>query len=314
MIKKKIEDSNLREHLASLPEDGREVFLLHNDQVRVTAISATTLINQMRANHELGLLETYVLGQAYLAAGLLSSTVKGNDRIQLTIECGGPIAGVYVEAWAAGAVRGYLKHNPIPLTKPLESLDLNELYGPGFISVSKLLEGHKAPFTGQTMMAYGDLAKDLALYFQQSEQTPTLFSLSIHFNKEGQVTGSGALFLQAMPGCEEHVLEKLQEQAYALPSIGKKLAEGMSIKEYVEEQFGSYDLRHLARQPLGFSCPCSREQYQTYLKQLDKAEQQDILEHGPFPLELVCVNCNTHYHYEKYELDYLFSDAEGEPK
>ncbi|MDD4648066.1 MAG: Hsp33 family molecular chaperone HslO, partial [Sphaerochaeta sp.] len=113
MIKKKIEDSNLREHLASLPEDGREVFLLHNDQVRVTAISATTLINQMRANHELGLLETYVLGQAYLAAGLLSSTVKGNDRIQLTIECGGPIAGVYTEAWAAGAVRGYLKHNPI---------------------------------------------------------------------------------------------------------------------------------------------------------------------------------------------------------
>jgi molecular chaperone Hsp33 len=65
---------------------------------------------------------------------------------------------------------------------------------------------------------------------------------------------------------------------------------------------------------MGFSCTCSREQYKTYLKQLDKAEQQDILEHGPFPLELVCVNCNTHYHYEKYELDYLFSDAEGEPK
>ncbi|MBG0767038.1 MAG: molecular chaperone Hsp33 [Sphaerochaeta sp.] len=314
MIKKNIEDSNLQEHLTSLPEDGREVFLLHNDQVRVTAISATTLINQMRANHDLGLLETYVLGQAYLAAGLLSGTVKGNDRIQLNIECGGPIAGVYVEAWAVGAVRGYLKHNPIPLTKPLKSLDLNELYGPGFLSVSKLLEGHKAPFTGQTMMAYGDLAKDLALYFQQSEQTPTLFSLSIHFNKEGQVTGSGALFIQAMPGCEERILAQLQEQAHTLPSIGEKLAEGMSIREYVEEQFGAYGLRHLARQPLGFSCTCSREQYKTYLKQLDKAEQQDILEHGPFPLELVCVNCNTHYHYEKYELDYLFSDAEGEPK
>ncbi len=312
MIKKKIEDSKLREHLASLPEDGREIFLLHNDQVRVTAISATTLINEMRANHELGLLETYVLGQAYLAAGLLSSTVKGNDRIQLNIECGGPIAGVYVEAWAVGAVRGYLKHNPIPLKKPLESLDLNELYGPGFISVSKLLEGHKSPFTGQTMMAYGDLAKDLAHYFHQSEQTPTLFILSIHFNKEGQVTGSGALFVQAMPGCDEQVLEQLQKQASALPSIGAQLAKGVSIREYVETQFSSYAIKHLARAPLGFSCPCSKEQYRKYLKQLDKAEQQDILEHGPFPLELVCVNCNTKYHYEKYELDYLFSDAEGE--
>ncbi len=314
MIKKKIEDNKLVEHLAALPEDGREVFLLHNDQVRVTAIAATNLINQMRANHELGLLETYVLGQAYLAGGLLSSTVKGNDRIQLNIECGGPIGGVFVESWAVGAVRGYLKHNPIPLEKPLESLDLNPLYGPGFISISKLLEGHKTPFTGQTMMEYGDLAKDLALYYQQSEQTPTLFSLSVNFDNEGKVTGSGALFIQAMPGCEDSVLEELQKQASSLPSIGAFLAGGKTITEYVEAQFGSYGIRHIARQPLGFSCPCSRKQYRSYLKNLDKKEQEDILENGPFPLELVCVNCNTHYHYEKPELDYLFSDVEGVSK
>jgi len=43
-------------------------------------------------------------------------------------------------------------------------------------------------------MAYGDLAKDLALHYQQSEQTPTMFVLSLHFDKQGRVTGSGALF------------------------------------------------------------------------------------------------------------------------
>ncbi len=141
MIKKKIEDRDLQEHLAALSDDGREVFLLHNDQIRVTAIAATKLINQMRANHDLGLLETYVLGQAYLAGALLSATVKGNDRIQLNIECGGPIGGVFVESWAVGAVRGYLKHNPIPLKESLKSLDLNELYGPGFLSISKSWKG-----------------------------------------------------------------------------------------------------------------------------------------------------------------------------
>ncbi len=311
MIKKKIEDKDLLEHLASLPEDGREVFLLHNDQVRVTSLQATTLINQMRANHELGLLETYVLGQAFLAAGLLSATVKGNDRIQLSIECGGPIGGVFVEAWAVGAVRGYLKHVPIPLKKPLESLDLNELYGPGFLSVSKLLEGHKAPFTGQTMMAYGDLAKDLAHYYHQSEQTPSLFILSLNFDKEGRVVGSGALFLQAMPGCDEGVLDQLQEQAGKLKPLGAFLAEGKSITEYVQTEFSQYGVKHLAHQPLGFSCPCSREQYTKYLQNLAQSEREDILANGPFPLELVCLNCNTHYHYEKFELEHLFSATEG---
>ncbi|MGE4584228.1 MAG: Hsp33 family molecular chaperone HslO [Sphaerochaeta sp.] len=311
MIKKKIEDRDLQEHLASLPEDGREVFLLHNDLIRVTAIQATNLINQMRENHELGLLETYVLGQAYLAAGLLSATVKGNDRIQLNIECGGPIGGVFVEAWAVGAVRGYLKHNPIPLQRQLTSLDLNELYGPGFLSVSKLLEGHKTPFTGQTMMAYGDLAKDLALYYQQSEQTPSLFVLSIHFDTAGQVTGSGALFLQAMPGCDDAVLSQLEQTAGRLASLGSFLSEGKPVSEYVQEQFASLGVRHLAHQPLGFSCPCSREQYTRYLQQLNQEDQADILENGPFPLELVCVNCNTHYQYEKFELASLLSKAGG---
>ena len=83
MIKTKIEDKELLNHIASLPEDGRDVFLLSDGQVRVTAICATETINQMRANHKTGLLESYVLGQAYIAGLLLTSMVKGNDRIQL---------------------------------------------------------------------------------------------------------------------------------------------------------------------------------------------------------------------------------------
>ncbi|MBQ7644993.1 MAG: Hsp33 family molecular chaperone HslO, partial [Spirochaetales bacterium] len=189
MIKKKIEDQELLQHLDGLPEDGRQVSLLADGQIRLTGLGGTTMVNQMRANFNLGLLETYVLGQAYVAAGLMASSVKGNDRIQLNVECGGPIGGIYVESWACGAVRGFIKNNPIPLDKPVESKDISLLYGPGFISVTKLLEGNRTPFTGQTMMQYGDLAKDLALYYNESEQTPTMFSLGLHFDKAGRVIG-----------------------------------------------------------------------------------------------------------------------------
>jgi molecular chaperone Hsp33 len=307
MIKKKIEDKELLEHLASLPKDGREVFLLQEGQIRLTALQATEMLCQMKANHELGFLESYVLGQAYLAAGLLSATVKGNDRIQLNIECGGPIGGLSVEAWACGAVRGYLKNVPIALTKPLEGFDLNELYGPGFLTISKLLEKNKNPFTGQVMMQYGDLAKDLALYYQQSEQTPSLFFLSIKFDKRGEIMGAGAMFLQAMPGCEENLLDTLQAKAETLPSIGALLSKGATIEEYIEKEFSDFSVKHLAHQGLGFSCPCDRENFSGYLKSMGKKEQQSILENGPFPLQLVCFNCNTTYDFDKDELEHLFS-------
>ncbi len=308
MIKKQIEDQLLAEHLSKLAEDGRQVMLLADGQIRLTGLGGTTMVNQMRANHNLGILETLVLGQAYLAAGLMASSVKGNDRIQLSVDCGGPIGGIYVESWACGAVRGYLKNNPIHIEKPLESADLSPLYGPGFISVTKLLEGSKTPFTGQTMLQYGDLAKDLALYYNESEQTPTMFSLGVHFDKQGRVLGAGGLFLQALPGCSEDILDELQTRSQSLPSLAKALSEGKTVSEYCAEVFADYGVENLASEPIGFSCPCNRQNFSIFLSRLPLEEKKEILKAGNFPLELQCFNCGTVYSFEKDEVNKLFDN------
>ena len=313
MIKKKIEDQELLRHLDGLPEDGRQVSLLADGQIRLTGLGGTTMVNQMRANFNLGLLETYVLGQAYVAAGLMASSVKGNDRIQLNIECGGPIGGIYVESWACGAVRGFIKNNPIPLDKPIEGKDISLLYGPGFISVTKLLEGNRTPFTGQVMMQYGDLAKDLALYYNESEQTPTMFSLGLHFDSAGRLMGAGGLFIQAMPGCSDEVLSQLQDLSAKLPPLGKAISEGKCISDYISENFSQFGVQMLASEPLGFSCPCTRDHFSTFLGRLPEDEKDGIIDDGKFPLELECLNCGTKYSFTKDEVMDIFG-KKGETK
>lgn len=305
MIKTKITDKELLEHIASLPEDGRDVFLLSNGQVRVTAISATETINQMRANHKTGLLESYVLGQAYIAGLLLTSMVKGNDRIQLQIECGGPIKGISIESWACGAVRGYMLENPIKLDKPLTSLDTSLLYGPGFITISRILEGSKEPVSGTCMMQYGYLAKDLAVFFNESEQTPTLFYISLDYDNNGRIMGAGGLFIQALPGCSDEVLEKLQERCKTLPSLGRFISEKNEISTYVTTQFAQFEPRLLETSHIGFSCPCSRDHFEGYLSRLPQKEKEEILA-GTFPLELECFNCGSIYSFTKSEVEALF--------
>lgn len=307
MVKKLIKDDELLEHIASLPEDGREIFLMADEKVRVYAAAATGMVNQMKANHETGPLETLVLGQGYIAGALLSATVKGNDRILLQIECGGPIKGLNIEAWACGAVRGYLANNPIPLSKPLESLDTSPLYGPGFLSVTKLLEGAKSPFTGQVMMEYGNLANDLALYYKTSEQTPTLFYLSIQFDDKARVWGAGGLFLQALPGCSDDILDSLQEKSGHMRNLAKVLSEGASAKEYVEKEFADYNPMHLERQPLGFSCPCSKEGFKNYITSLPEKEKEDI-RNGSFPLDIECFNCSSVYSFTKEEIEEIMGE------
>lgn len=305
MIKTKIEDTELLEHLSSLEDDRREIFLIADGEVRLSAVSTTRTVNEMRANHKTGLLETYILGQGYTAGALLSSEVKGNDRIQLTIECGGPVKGMNIEAWACGAVRGYLVNNPIPLEKPLESLDTNPIFGPGFLTVTKILEGSKTPFSGQIMLEYGHLAQDLALYYMQSEQTPSLFSLSLSFDRQGRVWGAGGIMMQALPECGTDVLDKLQAKAGSLSRMGALIGEGKSVRDYVTEEFSSFGVDHLGHTPVGFSCPCSRKNYERYLVNLPEKEKDEILG-GDFPLVLQCFNCGTEYSFSKEQLEELF--------
>ena len=308
MIKRPISDNELKEHIASLAEDGREIFLLEGGKVRLTAVAATGMCNEMRANHNLGPLETYILGQGYVAGALLASTVKENDRIRLEIECGGPVKGMSIESWASGAVRGYLLANPIKLEKPLESLNTSLLYGPGFLTITKILEGSKTPFSGQIMLEHGDLANDLALYFQQSEQTPTLFYLSLHFDEKARLYGAGGLFIQALPGAEDDTLERIQEKAKGLDNLSKCLSAGMSIREYVEKEFKDFSAEHLERRMIGFSCPCSKNSFIHYLAGLPEKEK-DAIKDGEFPLEVECFNCGTVYSFEKEEVEKAFGGA-----
>lgn len=309
MIKKSILDNELNEHIASLADDGREIFLLGGGKVRLSAVSSTRMLNEMRANHGLGPLESHVLGQAYIAGALLSSTVKGNDRIRLDIECGGPIKGLSVESWACGAVRGYLFSNPIKLEKPLESLNTSMLYGPGFLTITKILEGSKTPFSGQIMLEYGNLANDLALYFKQSEQTATLFYLSIKYDDKARIIGSGGLFIQALPGAEDSLLEDLQEKAGKLGNLAEFVSKGNDIKDYVIEEFKDFSPEYLERSPIGFSCPCSKHSFEQYLANLPEKNREEIL-NGDFPLSIECFNCSSVYSFSKEEIENLFKGGE----
>lgn len=313
MIKQAL-DSQVLEHLDAMAPDSRETYLLSDGQIRLTAVAATRMANEVKANFHTGVLETLVLGKAYIAGALLSNDVKGHDRIQLTVECGGPIGGYSIEAWADGAVRGYLKNNPIRLEKPLKSPNLSLVYGPGFLTMSKVLEGQKEPFTGQIMLEYGSLAKDLAYYYQQSEQTPSLFDLSMQFDKDGNPSGAGGLFFQVMPGCSESVLEMMEAVSKNLKPLGAWLENGLDIRKYVEVVCAPLRPQHLATTNVAFSCPCDRMHFAGYLTKLPEETRRDILTNGPFPLELTCVNCGTTYAFTKEELERLLNEPAGKEK
>ena len=302
MIKQKPYGKTLKDQLKAGAKDRLHNFLLADGAIRGVIMQGTRMVNEMRANHELGILETLVLGRAYLGAGLMSADLKSIDRISLKIDCSGPIRGLVVEANAFGEVRGYLKQVPIPISQPMENYDLSVFFGAGFLEVTRHLEDAKQPFTGKIILEYGNIAMDLANYYLTSEQIPTAFNLSIKFDTQGTVTGAGGLFLQAMPDAGDDLVADLEQRVNDLPSLGEKFAENQDPESLVQAVFKKHSPRFLANHRIEFMCHCSKKRLQKYLSMLPPEDIRDIRQNGPFPLELRCHLCNTAYEFSKAEI------------
>lgn len=303
MIKKDIFNHDVKEQFRASAKDRLHRFLMADDQIKGAVVHATRMVKEMQANHELGPLETLVLGQAYVACTLISSPLKGRDRVSFSIECSGPIKGFDVEANAFGEVRGYLKANPIQVENPDQVKRLSTLYGAGFMTVTKYLDDAARPYSGQIVLENGSIAEDLAVYFLKSEQIPTGLALSVSFDENEQVIGAGGIFLQALPGADPDRVVLAEKMIRSMGPLGDAFDQGKTPEEVIAGAFGELSPRFLDNSRVEFFCRCSQDRMEGYLKGLPLEDRTDIKENGPFPLELRCHHCNSVYSFTRSQLE-----------
>jgi len=281
-------------------------FLLADKSVRGVILDGTILVREMQNRHELGPLETLILGQALLVTTLMASTLKGLDQISLRIDCSGPVKGLVSEATAGGEVRGYLKKNPIPLATPLADLDeaksLNPCWGEGLLTINHYLAEGRQPFSGSVMLQSGHIASEVARYYLLSEQIPTAIHLSLFFDSHGRVIGAGGLLIQALPGAGVKVMADLEQITNSLPSLAKVLAEDRQLEPWLSHQFALFRPETLEERPVRFHCRCNEHRMHHLLLHLPLADLEEMHDNGPFPIQLSCHFCNQTYLFSRKEL------------
>ena len=306
MIKKDIFNKNLKKQFKASAKDRVFRFIMADKMIRGAIVHSTRMVNEMRANHDLGPLETLILGQGYIAAGLLCSTLKEkNDRVSMNIQCSGPIKGLDVESNMFGEVRGYLKTQHVKIKNTEKIKYLSTLYGAGFLTVTKYLDNAARPYSGQVALEYGSIAEDLANYFLISEQIPTGFKLSVFFDDQESVKGAGGIFLQALPGADPSKVIEAERMIQGIDSLGELFAKGQTPEEVIHEAFSSLEPQFLNNSRVEFFCRCSKDRMKGYLKNLAGKEKKDMIKNGPFPVEVCCHYCNSVYHFNKDELRVL---------
>lgn len=325
MIKAEIKDTELTEFLAKLPQDEMIVFTMAEGRVRGAIFAGTSFVNQIRAQHNTGILETYILGQASLCGALLiPAKMKGMEKINWHYEVeDAPAKGFNVEADSRGYIRSYLLTDVIPIDKPLESWDLKPfLGGDGFMTIQTMHPNDKFPSTS-SVNTTGDIADDLVFFFDKSEQVNTAFKTSIQMDRQGRVIGAGGLFLQVMPEtggeykgekklgsqlnssadikADEKLIDDLESKFKDAPSLGTWFSQGHTHEELLNELFAEFNPVVAVHRTIHFDCPCNKEHFVKFLRTLPAKEIADMKAAGE-PVEVKCSSCGSIYAIDPAEL------------
>ena len=178
-------------------------------------------------------------------------------------------------------------------------MDVGAGVGKGTLTVTRFLTNAE-PFNGFCDLTDGEIASDLTNYLYTSEQTPASVALGVMVDKEGKVMAAGGWFIQAMPGCAEEVLIKLENNVMSMPYVTELLNAGFTPEKIIMKIAEGLDLSIKEKLPVEFKCRCSRDKVIDMLAGLSPKELTEIAQDEI--TEVHCQFCNEIYKFTAEEI------------
>ena len=280
-------------------------FTLADGAVRGLLIDATATVREAQRLHGTSAVATAALGRTLTATAMLAAMLKEpNASVTLTIDGDGPL-GKLLCVGDGQTVRGMVTNPLVGLPLKDGKLDVGRAVGKhGRMSVVKDLR-LKNPYIGQIELQSGEIAADLAYYYVQSEQSPSLVSLGV-LASDVDTAAAGGVLLQPMPGCADSVIDELEMRSPIFGDIAAELRHE-TLETLLPLWFAGLTPVTLETTTLCYKCHCSRHRMERALISLGEAELKRIIADEVEGAELVCHFCNQKYHFTTDDLHRLLT-------
>ncbi|MCS0824870.1 Hsp33 family molecular chaperone HslO [Cytobacillus firmus] len=281
--------------------------IAHNRQVRAYAAITTETIEEARRRHDLLAVTSVVLGRSMTAGVILGAMLKGEEKLTIKMNGGGPIGTILVDANSKGEVRGYVS-NPHAFTGLNQRglLDIKSAVGTnGTLSVTKDI-GLNHPFIGQVPIVSGEIGEEFASYLLHSEQVPSSVGAGVLLNTDSTIQAAGGFIIQLMPNAEEETIRFIEERIQTIPSISSMIGNGVTPEQILQHLLGKENVSILETMPVKFRCECSRDRISNGILSLGREEIQDMIETDG-QAEAQCHFCNESYYFSKEDLETLLN-------
>ena len=273
--------------------------------VKMAVADARGTVERARAIHACSPTAAAALGRTLCAASLLGDAMK-EEKASLTIRIngGGPIGSVVAVSDSNGNVRGYVENPQLQL--PLRAdgkLDVGGAVGrDGMLTVSRDL-GLKEPYIGSTALVSGEIAEDLTAYLIESEQVPSACALGVLIDTDRTVKAAGGFIVQLMPGADEALITKLEDNIFLMDQLTTILDEDGAEAVFAQVLKG-LEYHIVSETPIEYRCYCSRERVEEAIRSIGPEELESIIAEGR-DVDVSCQFCDKVYTFSSEALQKL---------
>ena len=280
--------------------------------VKAVAVTGRDIVERARQIHTLPPMATAALGRALMGTSMLGDMLKTDKgSVTMQIKGGGPLGTILAVSDNEGNVRGYVQNPNVDIIEKYEGkLDVGAAVGGEHVEAGTLTiikdVGMKEPYVGTIGLWSGEIADDLAMYFVESEQIPTVCALGVLLEKDQSVNTAGGYIIQLLPGASEEIIEKIEAGVHRVGAVSAAFEKGMDAEEIIRAVLSDFEVEVLEKRPVAYRCYCSRDRVTRALISMGKGELSALIEEQG-EAELTCQFCDAIYHYSKEELEALLA-------
>lgn len=277
--------------------------------VKAAAVSTRNLTEEARQIHHTLPVATAALGRTLAAASMMGNALKEDgESVTLRIRGDGPLGTVLAVSDNGGNVRGYVDNPSVDLPlRPDGKLDVGGAVGQdGTLTVIRDLR-MKEPYVGSVALLGGEIAEDLAAYFAESEQVPTVCALGVLVDRDQSVLAAGGYLIQLLPGAGEDLISAIERGVRDAGPVTSILRADPDPAALLNGVLSGFNLEFLERTPIAYRCNCSRDRMERALISLGRKGLRDLLDQQG-GAELSCQFCTKVERFSRQDLEALLAD------
>lgn len=273
--------------------------LLAESNLMVVAVTATGVAHEARRRHGLAPSSAALLGSGLCAGTLIAALQKSDTtRVNLQVECDGPVRGLFVDCDTHGRSRGYVRAKMVRFPPEPRFREAPLLGTKGYLSVLRDIDGQF--YRGSVELKERDLSLDLEHYFQTSEQVDTALQLDVLSTDDDELGWVGGILVQRLPDGDADALEELRKRLRA-GIVEATVRSGRSSAHQLLEAVAGAKVELLYDSEATYFCPCSKERVLRAISTLTNLDLVEMIQQD-HKAEIDCDFCGAHYLISEPEL------------